>query len=256
MTARKMYNHNIIVKKNHRESVDSDHVIAMLGAHFKITQLEKYENAIINMLFNEGLKKHQKIQRIGEHLLKRVQKFMGEELRKRYGPYISVLRRKEKFLCNFSMVYKTEHGRLYQSSIFPDLFITSHCLERYEQRMPDLETFELTSGINAAFRKRWGADPTAYDSLDNILNAVTEYGVPVDQGDTLILNLTFGLLVLDVFEHFSVAKTFLSPNMGPKCDWFAREEDITALDASILEKSVPIKYPLSFQIVDGKWKIN
>jgi hypothetical protein len=250
-----MYKHNITITK--APEVDSGSTLTMLGAHFNVARLEKYEDAIVKGFFYEGMKKYQRQQRVGEHLRSKVQKYMGEQLRKRWGPYISVLRRKDKFFCNFCMVYKTELGRLYQSSIFPDLFITSHALERYEERMPDLETFELTSGINRAFKKQWGTSPTAYDSLDSILSTVTEYGVPEEQGDTLILNLTFGFLILDVFENFSVAKTFLAPDMSiPFCEWFMREEDPKSLDSSILEKSFRIDKPLSFRCHDGKWESN
>lgn len=247
--------HHSVVKKS---TLDQDEVLVMLREQFSAAQLEKYDTAVMNMLFDDGVKKfRQGNKRVGDHVLRKVQKYMIEHLRSMYGPYLTVLRKKDRFFFNFSMVYKTQRGRLYQSTTYPDLFITSHALERYEERMPDLETLDLASGINTLFRNKWGTSPTAYDSLDDILRGINEYGVPVDQGDTLILNLTFGFLVLDVFEKFSVAKTFLLPGMNvPKCEWFERQSPITVLDATVLEDSVPIDQPFLFVFQDGMWRTN
>ena len=241
-----------------RSALDQGEVLALLREQFSAAHLEKYDTAIMKLLFDQGIEKYrQGNKKVGEHVLRRVQKYMAEHLRSMYGSYITVLRKKDKFFCNFSMVYKTEMGRLYQSTTYPDLFITSHALERYEERMPDLETLDLTSGVNSRFRKNWGTSPTAFDSLDLVLRGITEYGVPLDRGDTLILNLTFGFLVLDVFEKFSVAKTFLLPGMSlPRCEWFERKEPIEVLDATVLENSIPIGQPLMFRFQDGVWKVS
>lgn len=230
-------------------------VLSMLGAHFKTAKLEKYENAILNTFFNEGLKKHQKGAKVGAHAMGRVQKYMIEKTRLRYGPYVNILRRKCEFLCNFNLIYKTEFGRLYQSSNIPDLFITTHALDRYNDRLPDFSKIDIAAMMDLEFKQKWGTRPTAYDNMERLLLGASEYGIPTNQADTLIINLLFGYLVLDVFEKFSVAKTFLLPNMDiPRCEWFIRTDGIKAVDASILEDSEPIEGPMTIRYVDGQWE--
>jgi hypothetical protein len=245
-----MFDHGQLIK---RSSYDPQEVLALLRGHFPASSLEKYDSAIIKGLFNDGMKRYQHTQRVGKRLLKRVQDYMVREMQKRYGPYVNVLRKKDRFMCNFVMVYKTDHGRLYQSAVINDLFITAHALDRFSERIPNLDDFELTCDINPRFINQWGTKPTAYDTIETMISASTEYGVPVHQGDLLVLNLYFGFLVLEVFEHFSLGKTFLLPDMDiPKCEWFSKAQKIRSVDVTLLEDSEPIKEPITIMVKDGK----
>lgn len=215
-------------------------MVDALSVHYKIDLLEQYDTAIFNMSYEKAMEKalndlrirypkdkkvlkfilsksFKKYASLKSTIYKRAQKYMLEDLRGKYGPYINVLRRPNSnvFDSNISNTFKTELGRLYLSKKLFVLF-TTHSLERFEERA--LNHKEIYSDFSNKFHKCYGAEPCAFDYMSFLMNNADEYAVTQTQ-NMLYINVDVGIVACEIYEDFAtVVKTFLMPEMFKESD--------------------------------------
>lgn len=242
-----------------------DETLKMLNRYFRTTSFEKHPKAMLSIIFDQAmtkvLGKDFAKKRISQRKQKKLYEAIVNRLRSCYGKYINLLDFKAKdpagikFITNFSEVYKTEFGTLFgipsYNKVYESVFFTHHCFERFEERV-DLKTYEFFDNI---VQKNYYTDPTAADVLMHavMLNCgQLEYGI---EDNFCHLNIGIGILVLEDFQEFYVAKTFLAPSMAkPNMKWKAplmtpeQEKSIGksfgSLKALLNNNPIPIKGPL------------
>jgi hypothetical protein len=218
-------------------------VLRVLNETFQAASLEKYDEAVLSLVMQEGMAKYGRGKtRIGQHQSARIQKHMIKRLRSMYGPFVTVLFNKKKYFCNLNMVYKTPQGRLFNSEHILNLFITSHALERFEERSKEWDDVPSVVRFKLDYRKMYGTGPTAFDYLDFLLAHCRKFLVV--GGTSWYLYTGLGCLVVELYgDIVYVGKTFLEPHMVPKGQWFGREEPLVILEPALLESCTPIKEP-------------
>lgn len=234
---------NFVIKRNTPEELQKL-ILEELNRHFKVTAVEKYEDATIRFLFQEGMKKYSRGHgRVSAREHHRIQKYMIDWMRSHYGPYVNVLQRKGKYLFNLTRVYKTEYGRLYGIDKIANLFVTSHALERFEEREKVIEEdFEIMS-YKRSFKTKWNTMPTTYDIVDHLMDQVTQFGFPY-KDDSILVNIGYGLFVVEVYMPFCVATTYLTSDMKyAESDWF-ENENVDLLDPVVFKAAKPIEIPV------------
>ena len=191
-------------------------ILLELNKHFKASSVEKYEDASINATLAKAVSKHIKGNgRISEHQWSRVQVDVNKRMKALYGPYVNVLRKKDKFWFNLSVAFKTDLGRLYQSRKVLNLFVTTHAIERFAEREELDDPWMIGSKIE--FKRMYGTAPTTWDLMDAALGCSIFY---TRRGNTYYLYLGIGALVVEsLSETVCVGKTYLAEKMLPVGGW-------------------------------------
>jgi hypothetical protein len=199
---------------------------------FNAKPVEKHPTALVSLEFddacNKVLGKNFSKQRLSQRKNKALREELVRRMQKRYGPYINIQSfavKNEfiKFECNLTKCYTTDKGRIYASpdwSTCRDVYYTSHCFERFEQRA-DPTFVEM-------LKRDWtkhngGCTPTPADLVMMMVEIGNHVHAPGD-GIMFYLNIHFGALLIDVHEEFCLAKTFLTKEMIPEgLQWFLPE---------------------------------
>jgi hypothetical protein len=219
---------------------DDKAVLAMLNKYFRTTTFEKHPKAMLTIIFDQAmdkiLGKDYAKQRISKRKQLKLYEAIIHRLRNCYGKYINLTNFKckdpneIKFLTNFDMVYKTEFGLLYaytKEGIWSTIFFTEHCLERFDERCRQ----DIREVLDWKVCKFIKAQPTAADvimTLTTVGKGDYEYGF---NEPYYYLNIGPGFLVLEDYQDFFVAKTFLSPKMvDSKTFWYQPDLDMDQLD--------------------------
>lgn len=202
--------------------------LGILNKEFNARAIEKHPGAMISMEFDEAAKrvlgKDFSKQRISLRKQKALRAELVRRLQVRYGRFVNVQHFEPKgagvrFECNLTRCYTTDQGRLYGSPEWctcRDVFYTSHCFERFEERAHP----EFIEEARQGWKKSHGGVPTAADILLTMVNAGDHVHAP-GEGSAFYLNIGFGALVMDVHDEFCVAKTFLTPEMlSLDLEWF------------------------------------
>lgn len=214
-------------------------ILEDLNKHFSASSLEKYDDATVSWLFKEGAKKYCGNGRISERQKNRIQKYMIKWLRSHYGRYMNVMRRKDRYFFNFSQAFKTKMGRLYNIRYPANILITSHALDRFEERV---NIDEYKSDWRSAFKKRYHTEPTILDFADYLMSFVEEYAVPFSES-SIYFNVGLGIFVADWYNTFGLIKTFLLPGMKiPEAQWYYSSY-LDFIDEESIEDSDEINGP-------------
>lgn len=194
-------------------------ILALLNENFKACHAEKNPRATLMFLINENIKKihgDSAKKRISFNTQKKVHKRVLKELKKRYGPWVTVriLNLKHwEWDTNIGNIYSTDQGRLFGTYLYPDLFFSTHCIERWIER----SSMKFYNNFSRAFKSRYNTYPSAIDILIFLIQVPVQVGV---SQNNRYVNVNNGIIVLEVKEGIMVAKTFLSHNMAPKARWY------------------------------------
>lgn len=240
--------------KAHREAVK-----ALLNSNFRATEVEQHVVATMNFLIQDYVKKFQKgnpQKKLGVKAQKKIHTIVLNRLRAMYGKWITVRIVNEKkwgWDTNLGQVYKTENGRIYGTDLYEDLFITTHALDRWEER----NTLDNWENYDKGFKIKYHADPTALDRTLFLLKTAYQIGICNENPFYRYLNVNGGVFVIEILEGIMVIKTFLNYNMRmPPMTWYSSFDDDLFLkteqlimpdseDEDILGK-LNHKYELSF----------
>ena len=209
---------------------NNEAVLKMLNRHFKTTSFEKHPQVMLSLYFeracNTVLGKDYAKKRISKRAQEKIYKFVLTKLQNCYGTYINVtnFRAKDplaiKFGTNFELVFKNEKGLIYgcsKSGLWSTVFFTTHCFERFEERCRS----DVRSIIESGARIFLKAEPTVADllyvaTLSSLGNH--EYS---KKGSYYYMNIGAGFLILEDFNEFLLAKTFMTSDMVPKdLNWY------------------------------------
>lgn len=214
--------------------------LKILNESFRTASLEEYDQAMLGVVLKEGLQKYGRgKERISLHQYARIQRHMVHRLQLRYGPYINVFRRKDRFNCNLQDCYKTDMGRLYNSRGIKNLFVTTHAIERFEERTEIFKDSTFMVRTRLEYQRMFGTQPTAWDLMEDRLHKVYQYA---KFDDSLYLNLSVGVLAVDRLPNMvCVGKTFLTPEMAPKHGWMEELEEYIMLLDDITDAAIECK---------------
>lgn len=211
-----------------------DRGLELLNKHFKAAHIEAHISAIVNLLFDEAadrvLGKDFNKEKISYKKRKKIHEVALNEFRKRYGSLVNIkFRNIKKWIweSNFEYVYKTEWGRLYSCSRFYKLFFTSHCLDRWDERV-DTNKYKYFS---KAFYKKFHTHPTSLDILNFLISLCFQYGMKKESSQFRFLNINQGCLLIEIIGDIYIVKTFLSHDMIEKdVKWYNIDEVIESLE--------------------------
>jgi len=142
-------------------------------------------------------------------------------LRNCYGKYLNLTNFKAKdpydikFKTNFELVFKTDFGLLYgcsQVGMWKTIFFTNHSYERFDERCRE----DIRNFLTEMCRDVIKTEPTTADIINlTVMSSVgnREYA---NKNKFYYLNIGAGFLVLEDYQDFFLAKTFLSPEMAPE----------------------------------------
>lgn len=207
---------------------DTEKELELLNKYFKAVTFEKHPKAMMAMIFDDTfikvLGKNFAKQRISKKKKARLQEELKQALQSRYGRFMNICLHKSanpeaiKFDTNFHHAYKTEFGTLYgaQNRFYCGrMFFTFHCFERFEERCPK-NFFETISNI---FYEKLKYHPTAADLVMFLVSILDFQYAKKDK--FYYLNIGMGFLVLEDFNEFFVAKTFLTSEMlDSALEWY------------------------------------
>jgi len=208
--------------------------LALLNEHFETVSLEKYNDAMMNLIFSEAcnktLGKTFAKKRISKRKEKKIKEYVAIRIRKKYGKWVNMTNFKLKgnyhiqFKTNLDRVFTvTDHGRLFGANYHKacgNIFYTEHCLERFEERVDPIVYEFIMDRIKAIA----GSFPTTVDVLSMmIIGSPFEYGKIENHYH---LNIVSGVVVLEDFGNVFIAKTFLSPEMIKPVQWHSPDIDI------------------------------
>lgn len=208
--------------------------LALLNEHFKTISLEKYNDAMMNLIFSEAcdkvLGKNFTKKRISKRKEKKIKEYVAERIRKKYGKWVNLINFKLKnpfhiqFQTNLDRVFTvTGHGKLFGASYHTacgNIFYTEHSLERFEERVDN----NMYNFIMGRIKETAGSYPTTVDVLSMmIMGSPFEYGKIENHYH---LNIMSGIVVMEDFGDVFIAKTFLAPNMVKSVQWYRPDIDI------------------------------
>jgi len=179
---------------------------------------ERYSDLVINSLLNKSVDMVLGESYNKRRISKRKSVLIEDDFRSRvqgiFGKWANIHNfkihdRDIKFKTNVSGIYRNNRGRLYSLFKPSDLYITSHCLDRFEERLD-------TDRYNGYFTKVWDrcrlslrADPTSLDILrESVIDSDREYSIDC-KGGIIYYKTGFGILVIQSIEDIYVALTFL-----------------------------------------------
>lgn len=217
---------SVLVRDKEEEKMYLD----LLNHHFDAVTAEEYPDAIMNLIFREAyetvLGTYYRKQKVSKKKSQKIRDYVLNKLRRKYGRWINLTNFKIKdvdrcvFMTNFNRVYDVKgHGKLYGSpsqNICGNVFYTTHCLERFEERVPEY----LYEPITKQLKKNYKADPTSADIIVAlVVLSNKEFGV---WKEFKYLNLDVGALVMEDLGDIFIAKTFLAPDMlNEEMRWYA-----------------------------------
>lgn len=204
--------------------------LEILTKHFAAVTFEKNHTAMIRLLtteaYNEVLGPNYSKKRVSERKSHEIRDLLIKKLQQRYSKWINVKMFKIKgpgsisSNTNFSQVFKTPNGMLFRAAskgICKDIFFTSHCLERFEERIDPNLIAPFTEWLAGKIK----AKPTTYDILSGLLFVERDFEYAKSK-EFWYLNLKVGILVMENFDYIFVVKTFLSPEMAvEKLPWYS-----------------------------------
>ncbi len=218
-----------IVRDKEQEQV----YLTLLNEHFETVSLEKYNDAMMNIMFTDAcdkvLGKNFAKKRISKRKEKKIKDYVSARIRGKYGKWVSLTNFKLKginniyFQTNLDRVFTvTGHGKLYGAyyhRVCGNIFYTAHCLERFEERA-DMDVYGY---MIERMKEVLGAVPTSVDLLSALLMASPlEYGKREGHYHVSIMS---GILVLEDFGDVFIAKTFLSQDMIKDVKWYKPQID-------------------------------
>lgn len=229
-------------------------VLEELNKEFKTASVEKYEDATVSFLFQESLRiYHKNHKSISDRELGRIQKYMTNKMKAKYGPYVNILRKKDWFGFNFNNIFKTDFGRIYSTSI-DNLFITTHAIERFEERLGPFNNIPSFIPKIIDFQKIYHTIPTSYDLLSILISKGYEFGFPKNEKRNFYLNIGYGILVINIYQSFCLGITFLTPDMEiPASDWILTGP--VKLIGEETEHEIPVDSPSFVKDWNGTNKI-
>jgi hypothetical protein len=191
----------------------------------------------------------------------RVHELALQQLRMRYGQLVNIKiinLKKWHWATNLNYIFKTDKGRLYGTFLYDDFFITSHCLERWEERM----NHDHYKYFRQFFKKRFYTDPTNLDTLMFTIELAHQVGIKKSEPNFRYININQGCIVLEILGGICIAKTFLSTEMVQDdryIQWYdfekhfleeigdciAPSEDCRA-EFELLSEEVPVEYCAEF----------
>lgn len=209
-----------------------ERTLEVLNKHFQANLSEKHPRAMISLFFDDSYKKvmgkHINAEKIGKRKQQAIYEEMSRRLREKYGPWVTITHFKCKhpweirFECNLDRVYSTPNGRLYGSplySFFQDVYFTSHCFERFDERCP--VGYKVL--IRPEMLRKLKAEPSAADYIITSLNR-SPFEYAIEGNGDYHLNILCGDLVLARYDEFFIARTFLHSKMIDKgMKWFKPE---------------------------------
>lgn len=193
--------------------------IKPVEVHANISLSYVFEETLIEVYGKKNPEKHSKKK------LEKIKEKIQNKLRTRFGKYITlsqlIWHRRSgnfRFVTNFNSTYKTRKGLLYghyKTGRLRQIFYTSHCLQRFEERINE----ERYANFRKAYKKVNGVYPIANDIIDFLIYCSYQYGIAKDYR---YLNIYFGTLVVEVLKDIYIVKTFLLPEMHDerKVDWY------------------------------------
>jgi len=201
--------------------------LSLLNEHFETVSLEKYNDAMMNLIFSEAcdkvLGKSFAKKRVSKRKEKKIKELVVDRIHRKYGKWVNLVNFKLKspfhiqFQTNLDRVFTvTDHGRLFGAnyrSACGNIFYTEHCLQRFEDRI-NINIYDFIMGRIKAIA---GSYPTTVDVLSMmIMGSKFEYG---KKDNHYHLNIVSGILVLEDFGDVFIAKTFLAPDMIKPVQW-------------------------------------
>lgn len=203
--------------------------LEILNKHFSAKPYEKYSQAMLNHYameaYHEVLGKNHSKKRVSERKEREIRNCFIAKLQERYGKWVNVKNFRIKgrgsisYNSNFSIVFTTPEGKLYRAAsrgVSRDVFFTTHCLERSEERIDPSLIAPYTKWLEKKIRSK----PTTFDILSGLIFVERDFEhAIVDK--SWYLNLKVGVLVMENHEHIFVAKTILAPHMEvEEAPWF------------------------------------
>jgi hypothetical protein len=183
-------------------------------------------NYLARQAYEEVLGTHYVKKRVSERKEHEIRDLFIQKLQSRYGKWINVKMFRIRgqgsmsYNSNFCLVFKTQNGKLYQAAsrgICRDIYFTSHCLERFEERIDPNLIAPYTEWLAGKIKSK----PTTYDILTGLIFVERDFEY-AKLNENWYLNLKVGVLVMENFDHIFVAKTFLSPQMAiEELPWYS-----------------------------------
>jgi len=239
-----------------KEDLEADKSLEILNKYFRTSRVEAHSRAIIALIYGDCVKKilgtNYKKERISLKKSKKIHKMMVSEFRRRYGPYVNVLcgsLKKQIWYTNFELIYKTQLGRLFSCGFINNVYLTSHCIDRWEERTENAykENFEKKH------IKDFGIAPTSLDTMNYFLYLGTQYGVQDENSNIRYLNMYLGVIVFEVYgeDELFVAKTFLSYDMvRTDVSWYNLKSALQDMSQILYPDITPLQ---TISILDKKF---
>ena len=209
-------------------------LLGMLNRSFRAVTTEKYPKVMLSIILEESFTKifgkNYNKNKIGQRKEKKYYAYVLNRLRSCYGKYINITNLKIKssntgfqfqFSTNFSRVYKTDFGLLYGSTytgLWSTFFYTYHCFQRFDERCDP--SFRII--LNRKVAGHLKTEPTTADivmfmTMANRMEFAKDHPF-------YYLNIGTGILVLEIYKEFIVAKTYLCSEMIKKgIQWYRAE---------------------------------
>lgn len=208
-------------EKKEREK-DLELIKKLLNSNFKATEIERYPMITLDFWVNEFLDKYhnKKKKKVSANTQKKVHKAVLNQLRRMYGPWVTVrIKNSKKWVwdTNLGQVYKTHNGRIYGTPFYDDIFITSHAIERWEER----SISEKWKHFDKVHKKRYFVLPSSLDKVLFLIVFPLQVGISNQYPFYRYLNVNGGVFVVEILEGIMIVKTFLKYHMGlPPMTWY------------------------------------
>jgi hypothetical protein len=238
---------------------EEQNYLELLQKHFPgVSTFEKHPDAMLNIIFTETYEKvlgpNYSKTRIGKRKEKQIKKILLERMRNKYGRWINILCFEFKnpgharYDTNFNRVYRIKNvGILYGSPsnyLCGNIFLTSHCLERFEERTSPCYYSPITNQLTELYK----TEPTSADIIVAlILNSNMEYAL---KDEFCYLNIRIGVLVIENLGDVFIAKTFLTDDMiANNLQWYLpliedSKKDINSFIEFLELETIKIKKPI------------
>lgn len=244
-----------------REERDEQYVSA-LSSKYTVLPVEKYPDAIINLIINRAYKKYVGNKNVKQKMLGKVAIYVQDKIRSLYGKYaiLQLFEEKNKELSyhtNLHLIFKVKDenhtlGLLYGNQargLCNGILFTEHSLQRFEERaLPSLYESE-----KVRTKRDINREPTPLDIMTFVLSTkpIDEFG---RYEDLYYLNLHIGILVLEKVGELYIAKTFLTPDMlNTPVKWYQLIDDaFDSLHSFFTSKYEEIESPKSLEKSDLK----
>lgn len=242
----------------HRPNKKEEKVyLELLQKHFRdVSTFEKHPDAMLNIIFtkiyNRILGEDYNKKRVSKRKEKKIRDELLTIMRKKYGRWINLFNFSFKtphnavYQTNFNRVYKIKKiGTLYGSpsnNMCGNVFYTSHCLERFEERVDS----DCYNPLTINLRREYKAEPTCADIIIRlVLSSNLEYAL---KDEFCYLNIHVGAIVLENLGDVFIAKTFLSPEMLKDLQWYLplikkEEYNFNSFGEVLKKENIKIKEP-------------